>query len=218
MMHKFWICLGAATVALAACGPLNEGSTGAQVLELAATRIAGAPPVAASGLAVSQDEILSSPGKYMRVNISNINRWDTMARAGTNGPRVTWVDGSNMTLTLENGIIAATRGLPRDLIGANVSETWHAIRAGGGKARREHEFLTDLDSISTQLLQCSIAFKGPEVIERLQNTLNSVRFEEECQGEGLQFTNVYWVNDAGVILRSLQAVSPDAGYLQIDAF
>lgn len=204
--------------ALASCGPLSEGSTAAQVVGLATARIAGVPPAAPASLGVSQEQVLANPGQYMRVNIRDLNQWDTMAQAGRNGTRVTWVNARNMTLTLQGGVVVATRGLPRDLMGAEVSGTVSAIRAGGGNSQRTHEYLTNLDGISTQLLQCRIASKGPEAIERLQRTLNSVRFEEECEGEELRFTNIYWVNRAGTIIRSLQAVAPDVGYLQIDVF
>lgn len=208
----------AATLALASCGPLSKGSTAAQVVGLVTTQIAGAPPAASTDLGVSQEQVLANPGQYMRVNIRDLNQWDTMAQAARNGTRVTWVNGRNITLTMQDGIVVATRGLPRDLMGAEVSGTASAIRAGGGNAHRTHEYLTNLDGISTRLLQCRIVSKGPETIERLQKSLNTVRFDEECEGEELRFTNIYWVNRAGTIMRSLQAVAPDVGYLQIDVF
>lgn len=215
---KMKLIAAAAIAVLTACGPLSEGTTGAQIVGLATARIAGAPPAEPAGLGVSQEQVLANPGTYMRVNIRNLNQSDTFAEAGRNGARATWVNGRNISLTLEDGIIVATRGLPRDLMGAEASGTVRAIRSGGGIAQRTHEYLTDLDGISVRLLQCRIASKGPEAVERLQKSLNSVRFEEECVSENLRFTNIYWVNRSGQIIRSLQAVSPDAGYLQIDVF
>ncbi|WP_439153629.1 YjbF family lipoprotein [Yoonia sp.] len=217
-MNAKKLIYAAAAIALTACGPLAEGGTASQIVALATTQISGAPPPAPSGLDITQEQVLSNPGQYLRVNIRNIDQWDTMVQSAHNGTRVTWVNGSNISLTLEDGIMVATRGLPRDLMGADAVGTRQAIRAGGGNAQRTHEYLTDLDAISVQLLQCRIASQGPEAIERLQQTLNSVRFEEECVGGNLRFTNIYWVNARGTIIRSLQAVAPDAGYLQIDVF
>lgn len=216
---KMRYLIGAAVAfAMTACGPLSENSTATRVVGLATAKISGSPSEAPTELRIPQEEVLSSPGKYMRVNIRNTGQWDTMAQSGHNGARVTWVNGSNVSLTLENGIMVATRGLPRDLMGADASETRRAIRAGGGISQRTHEYLTNLDGISTQLLQCRIASMGPEVIERLQESLNSVRFEEKCESDSFKFTNIYWVNGTGTIIRSLQAVSIDSGYLQIDVF
>lgn len=203
---------------LAGCGPLNEGGGAGPIGQLVLSRVAGPQTATPTNQGLPQEELAANPGKYLRVNIRNQNRWDSMVRAGENGTRVTWVNPNNISMTVENGIVVATRGLPRDLMGADVSQTWAAIQAGGGNSQRTHEFLTDLDGISTELLQCRIASEVPETIERLQKTLNSVRFEEQCTGDALGFTNIYWVNRDGQMLRSLQAISPDAGYLQIDVY
>lgn len=206
-----------AILCLAACGTLREDNPGTQVAGLAGQLITGQTGARAAVL-VSQEEILSNPGKYMRVNIRDLDRWDTMVEAARNGSKVTWVDSENNSITLENGVIVATRGLPRDLMGADTAQVWAAIRAGGGNAQRTHDFLTDQDQISQQLLQCRIAQQGSDTVRRLGQTLDATRFEEKCAGEGLQLTNIYWVNRSGLLLRSLQAISPDAGYLQIDVF
>ena len=134
------------------------------------------------------------------------------------GSKVTWVDSENNSITLENGVIVATRGLPRDLMGADTAQVWAAIRAGGGNAQRTHEFLTDGEQITQQLLQCRIVAQGSDTVRRLRQELDSRRFEETCEGDGLQLTNIYWLNRDNLLLRSLQAISPDAGYLQIDVF
>lgn len=213
------ILFGLTIAGLTACGSLGSDDSGAQVAELALGVVTGQPEEAApAGSSVTEEQILSNPGKFMRVNIRNLDSWDTMVPAATNGSRVTWVDSENNTVTLDNGIVVATRGLPRDLMGATATQTWAAIRAGGGNAQRTHEFLDDNDQIAQQLLQCSIVSKGADTVNRLSQTLNSRRFEEICTGEGLQLTNIYWLNASGRMLRSLQAVSPGAGYLQIDVF
>lgn len=213
------IFFGLALMGLTACGSLGDDGTGAQIADLAVGVVTGQsdePTPAASS--VTQEQILNSRGKFLRVNVRSLDRWDTMVPAATNGSRVTWVDSENNTVTVENGIIVATRGLPRDMMGASAAGTWAAIRAGGGNAQRTHEFLDDNDQISQQLLQCSIVFKGPDTVNRLGQTVNSRRFEEVCAGESLQLTNIYWLNGAGGLVRSLQAISPGAGYLQIDVF
>lgn len=209
---------GAALAGLTACGPLNEGGIADQLSKVATGRITGAETAAIPSTSVSREQLLANPGKYLRVNIRNYDRWDTNVQSGSNANRTTWVDSSNVSLSFENGIVVATRGLPRDLMAADVSQTWAAIRAGGGEAQRIHEFLTNMDGISRELLQCRIASQGRDTVERLTTKQNATRFEEKCTSETLQFTNIYWLNDAGAVIRSLQAVSPDAGYLQIDYF
>ena len=217
MMTMVRLMAMAAMCAAAACGPLSKGTAAAQVGALAKARVAGAPQAAAAA-GVSRAQAEAARGTTMRINIRDINRWETLSRAARNGSRITWVNGRNISVTTEGGVVTATRGLPRDLMGADVSGTAQALQNGGGNAVRTHEYLTNNDGISMELLQCRIASKGPETIESLQRTLNSVRFEEECAGENLRFTNIYWLNRNGDMIRSLQAVTPEVGYLQIDVF
>lgn len=208
--------LTVAFLAFAACGETDDNSLGMQVVGLVSGfgQEAPAQPVAS----VTEEQLLASSGQFLRVNVRDLNRWDTMVQAGNNGSRVTWIDSANISLTLEDGVVVATRGLQRDLMGADVQETARAIRNGGGDAVRKHDFLTDQDQIQTFVLQCSIEAKGSDEVRRLGQTIPVTRLEERCTSGGLSLTNIYWVNRAGVKVRSLQAISPDAGYLQIDAF
>lgn len=204
---------------LTACGSLGDDGIGAQVAEVAVGIATGQGTEAAPAPAsASQEDILSNPSNYLRVNIRNLDRWATMVPAATNGSRVTWVDSQNVTITIEDGIVVATRGTIQDLMGASADQTLAVMRAGGGDAQRTHEFLDDNDQIAQEVLQCSIASQGADTVTRFEQSLNAQKFEELCRGERLTLTNVYWINSGGKILRSLQAVSPGAGYVQIDAF
>ena len=219
IQHIKAIAVGVVVFGITACGSLTEEGTGSQVAELATGLVTGQGGDAApTTLAVTEEQIFANPGQNMRVNIRDLDRWDTMVASAQNGGRVTWVDSENNTISLDNGIVVATRGLPRDLMGAEVSQVWAAIRAGGGNAQRPHEFLTDGEQITQQLLQCRIVAQGSDTVRRLRQELDSRRFEETCEGDGLQLTNIYWLNRDNLLLRSLQAISPDAGYLQIDVF
>ena len=206
----------AAVAALGACG--QQGGSG--LLSQATQLVTGtsAPPAPRQAASVSEEELLSNPGKYIRVNIRELGAWDTLIAAGTNGNRTTWLGGLGTSVTLEDGVVVATRGLPRDLMGADAAQTVAAIRNGGGTSVRTHDFLTNQDQITQYTLECTIEVKGAEQVNRLGTSIPAVRFEELCRSEGLTLTNVYWMDASRRIVRSLQAVSPDAGYLQVDAF
>jgi hypothetical protein len=79
------------------------------------------------------------------------------------------------------------------------------------------EFLDGLDQISTQLLQCSIASGGMETLTILEKAYQTEKFEEECANESIGFTNVYWINDDGRIVKSRQLVSRGIGFVEIAA-
>lgn len=208
--------LAIVVLGLMACGETDENDIGSQVVGLIRER--QAEPAAPTQLAVTEDQLLSTRGQFLRVNIRELERWDTMVQAGANGTRTTWIDSASISLTLEDGIVVATRGLRRDLMGAQTRATAQAIRAGGGTAVRQHDFLDDQDQITTAVLDCVIEAKGADNITRLGEAIATNRFEERCSSDGLSLTNIYWVNSSRGIVRSLQAVSPDAGYLQVDVF
>ena len=205
-----------AVLALASCGSLAQSGIGARLTGLVTGQ--DAAPQAPENALVPAEEMIANPGKYMRVNIRNQGAWASLVQAAQNGDRSTWIGQSNVSMTFENGLLVATRGLPRDLMGADVSQSWTAIGNGGGTAERRQDYITDQDGISAALLQCSIVSEGTDEITRAEIAIDTTRFKETCAGETFTFSNIYWINQQGDMVRSLQAVSPDAGYLQIDVF
>lgn len=206
----------AALAGLVACGEIPANGLLGRATQMVIGVDAAAP--ARRPVTVPEEELLANPGKYIRVNIRDLGVGDTFIVAGQNGTRTTWLGGLGTSVTLDGGVVVATRGLPRDLMGANAQDTITALRGGGGTATRVHDFPTDQDQVQQITLTCDIAPKGQEQVNRLGRSINATRFEEVCRGEGLALTNVYWIDGSRRIVRSLQAVSPDAGYLQIDVF
>ncbi|SFR55555.1 Group 4 capsule polysaccharide lipoprotein gfcB, YjbF [Yoonia tamlensis] len=205
-----------AFLALASCGSLGQSGIGARITGMITGQEAA--PAAPENALVPAEEMLANPGKYVRVNIRDQGAWVSLMQVAQNGARTTWIGQSNISMTFENGLLVATRGLPRDLLGSDVTQSWDAITNGGGSAERRQDYITDQDGISAVLLQCSIESEGSEQITREAITFETTRFKEVCTGDALTFTNIYWVGRQNSIIRSLQAVSPDAGYLQIDVF
>ena len=122
-----------------------------------------------------------------------------------------------MSITLENGLLVATRGFAQGLRAASVSGVIQALVKSGGTAVRQMEYLDGLDQISTQVLQCSIASGGAETLNILDKQVSTERFDEVCVSNSLAFTNVYCISDAGSIVKSHQLVSQGVGFLQIFA-
>lgn len=207
------LCVGGLLVS---CGPLNDESLGAGFSALVKARQAGIASAAPVVEQVTLEQIAANRGKFILVTVPSTNVTLAMIQGGQNGRRSTWLSNNSMSATFENGILVATRGFPRDLMAADVSGVRAAIAAGGGNAQRIHEFLGDLDQITTEVLQCGIALHGNEAIEILGQSTNVRRYDETCLGETLGFTNIYWVTGNGAIVRSQQAVSAEVGFVRID--
>ena len=203
---------------LAGCGPLNENSAAKGfigVVQQTAARVSGQPPAAAAPV-LTRAQADANPGAFLLVTAYGGASVASLVPVSANGNRQTWISADNVTVTLENGIIAATRGFPRDLMAADLRGVRQAIAAGSGAAVRVHETLDDEDQISTEVLQCSIASDGAETIVILERSFQTRRVKETCRGENVAFTNTYWLDPDGAIRRSSQAVSPATGFLQLD--
>lgn len=199
-------------------GSLNEQSPSAGIGQMIKAQLAGRNKVAVAPAPVlTRAAADANPGAYRLMSLVGQSTEAALVPAGTNGTRVTWLSADQVSITLENGLLVATRGFAQDLMAANVSGVIQALVKSGGTAVRQMEYLDGLDQISTQVLQCSIASGGAETLNILDKQVSTERFDEVCASNSLAFTNVYWISDAGSIVKSHQLVSQAVGFLQIFA-
>ncbi|WP_237066320.1 YjbF family lipoprotein [Loktanella sp. M215] len=206
-----------ALVALAGCGSMNEGNLTGTALTAVRARLDGTPvqPVATAPV-LTRAQADANPGGFLVLNAYNGTVVTAMAAGARNGSRTTWLSAEGPSVTTQNGVLVATRGFPRDLMAADVDGVMRALIAGGGSATRVHEILSDTDQIETLTFACSLASQGRETIGILGRQIATERFDETCQSDMLAFTNKYWIDDSGVMVRSLQAIAPESGYIQLD--
>ena len=196
----------------ASCGPLNRGSPVRGAVDLAIDKIRGVEeeeaPLVTPEL-VNADEILF-------VTLRRQGALIPMTKATTVGDVDTWVSGGGATLALENGVLVASRGLGFDLSGVDPIGTVAAIRAGGGSSQRTHGFLNNLDQIDTFSMSCQVSDVGEEEVELPRGPMTLNKFEESCRGQRLVFKNEYWASEEGEIVRSLQMLSPQLGFVLLE--
>ena len=204
-------------VVLVGCGSLNKQSPAVSVTQMMKMRL-DARSVQASEAAspvLTRAAADASKGAFLLMTLANSEATAALVTAGTNGNRVTWVSADQISVTLEFGLLVATRGFTQDLMATDVSQVIKALVSSGGTAVRTVEFLDGLDQISTELLQCSIASDGVETLIILEKDYNTEKFNEVCTNETFKFTNVYWINDLGRIVQSRQLVSRAIGFVEI---
>lgn len=203
-------------IGLGACGTLNEDSPSRGISEMVKARLAArkgpaTPPPPALTRAVAD----AHPGAFRIMSLVGQSSEASLVPAGSNGARVTWLSADQVSITLENGLLVATRGFVQDLMAADVSGVIQALITSGGTAVRRIEFLDGLDQISTEVLQCRIASGGSETLNILEKSVPTEKFNEDCESKTLRFTNVYWISDDGIIVKSHQLISSGVGFLQI---
>lgn len=216
--NAYGLCI-AALIGLGACGSLNEQSPSAGIGQMIKARLAGggaetsAPPAPVLTRAAAD----ANPGAFRLMSLVGQPSQAALVPAGTNGTKVTWISADQVSITLDNGLLVATRGFAQDLMASDISGVIQALVSSGGTAQRQMEYLDGLDQISGQVLQCSIASGGTETLTILEKEVATERFDEVCTSNSLSFTNVYWISDAGSIVKSHQLVSQGVGFLQIIA-
>jgi len=137
------------------------------------------------------------------------------------GEIVVWRTEDNITLSLRNGVLIATRGLGDDLLSSDV-----AIRAGApgpaGSGARRWQILA-LDNKAVNLSgACELRDLGPETIEIVGARHPTRHLQERCEVAGPDgrpggsIVNDYWIDSRrGLVWQSRQWVSPEVGYLRL---
>jgi hypothetical protein len=198
------LILGAALIALAACG--NDSSkpkVGATALQRVMDRVKGgrdAPqptPTADQLRAAVTPEFRAQTGNAplllassTRLPVSSI-----MVMAGENAGVRTYFAPDGISFSLRQGVLIASRGLGTDLMRADVSQVLPRVQAGEGFAVRVHHYLDGENQTVERRFTCSYTTQGAEVVE-------------SCSGGETSFENRYFLNDNGEIAVSIQWVSP----------
>lgn len=197
---------------LAGCG----GGAGVTVaLQSAIAPLVGtqAAPAAASA-AASAPAARVDPATSRRVEIAALGLSGTARQVIDNGVSKSFSGPAGFTYTLRDGMLVSTRGLGPDLMAADARQSRAALRAGGGQAVRVHETLDGLDRIERAEFNCTVSLQGTETVNLGTRQVSARRFDEECRGTGLIFTNYYWLDAAGEIVSSRQFVSQSVAYLR----
>jgi hypothetical protein len=129
-----------------------------------------------------------------------------------NGDTIIWKSADNVTLTLRDGALVASRGYGFDLMSAEAPE----VRGGQGEVVRDHYYLGGDELIHRHRYFCDLSSPGSErvVVTSVASTARVVL--EDCEGEGQRFQNRYWIEPGGFIRKSVQWLGPENGSFQIE--
>lgn len=131
-----------------------------------------------------------------------------LAHVGSNQGVETWMSADRITVSVEQGVVVATRGLGHDLMAGDAKNTLAAISgAQTGVYRRQMRYLTADNHTTYVTAGCSMSSPGSDNVQGRMLR----RFEESCQARNSKFTNRYWVDGSGKVLASEFWVSPQIG-------
>ncbi|MEJ8562005.1 YjbF family lipoprotein [Yoonia sp. GPGPB17] len=126
-----------------------------------------------------------------------------LSLVNTNQGVETYLTADGVSISLQDGLVVATRGFGFDLMTADVSEVAARLRHDMGNAVRIHRYLDGENQIIAQSFRCDLQFH------------DALSATETCKSSKVSFTNSYTFNESGRITESKQWVSPEIGLLEV---
>jgi len=156
----------------------------------------------------SKSEILLA--KINRLGVVNI-----FQKTVQNGTRKTYRSPAGFSITLDQGLITATRGLGYDLMaqGTDISvKSMFSNRTNKDPYKRRFRYLNTDNKLETTLFICLMSYQGQETINIVGKNYTTGKYSEKCQSETTHFENQYWVDRNRItIWKSTQRIHPVLG-------
>lgn len=127
----------------------------------------------------------------------------------------TWLGADGATLTLQKGILKASRGLGDDMMGSTSSmPPWSKIKTKTQMYTRELHYVTGNNKISRRVFKCQIQKSGSEeIIEIWDVKFPVTKFEERCANAYFEIENTYYLDNQKIVRKSNQYHSDTIGYI-----
>lgn len=204
-----------ALLVLAACG----SETGVNDdLALAKRRLAlvlGGGAAAGGGLPPLSRALFDSIGKpLLKVTLVEKDVTAVLGLVAQNGNAVTWATADNITLSLRDGVIVASRGLVDDLMSASVPSL-RELAGGIGVVQRQHFMLQGGEREVMAAFDCSLALKGTESLTLYDIGYSVRHVVETCKGPSATFRNEYWLEAGGKMRQSRQWIGKQVGFVEL---
>jgi len=133
------------------------------------------------------------------------------------GTVVTWQTSENASMSLDRGVVVSTRGFGDDLMGADAGQSIAAVSGGAGDwSPRINSYMNGEYQSYFMTFECRRSGSRSDQITVGNRLVPVARITETCVNDERQIENQYWRNSNGVMLKSLQWISPGVGYMEIE--
>ena len=134
------------------------------------------------------------------------------------GDGKTWWGADGATITLNKGVLKASRGMGDDLMGSSSSmPPWSKIKKKNEHYSREIGHIAGNNKISKRVFNCNIEkTSSTEIVKIWDINFKVDKFEESCSDGSLTLKNVYQVDSKGIVRRSTQYHSETIGSILIE--
>ena len=166
---------------------------------------------------INRDQIDAANIPILFVELAS-GRNGTLVPYPGQGVGQTWLGADGATVTLDRGVLKASRGMGDDLMGSNsFMPEWSTINQKTEIYRRELIHITGNNKIANRVLSCHVEkSSGEELLKIWDINFKVVKFEEHCSNDELAFKNIYHVDNQEIVRSSLQYHSLTLGSILIE--
>ena len=141
----------------------------------------------------------------------------TMTQYPGEGVGQTWLGVDGSTVTLDQGMLKATRGVGDDLMGSKIFREINWKNPSDAPYTRKLAYLREDNQTRAFEYECHLTdMEQYETIEVFDAKFRVRRIEETCLGDSSQFVNDYRVDASGLVRTSRQYHGEKIGYMTIE--
>jgi hypothetical protein len=206
-------------LALSACGNSPELETGeTKVLKIIKDKMdapSGATAYIDARKLVSR-EILDGVGVPILFVEIDRGQNGTLSQYPGEGIGQTWLAVDGSTVTLDNGLLKATRGMGDDLMGSDISHEINWSDFEDVSYERRMAYLRFDNKMIIIEYSCTLTdMKNLETINLFDADFSVNHVRETCRGASGSFVNDYYIDTNGLMRNSRQYHGAKIGYMTI---
>ena len=154
----------------------------------------------------------------LRVSLPSTGAVAALAPVAQNSDVTVWQTLDGITLSFRRGVLVATRGLGDDLMSADVEGDINLLRSRGGDGYYPHirSHLDGEDRTVFRSYQCRRTGQAPTSVKVANQVMSARRIEVLCVSRGDKFTNIFWLDGTGRVIKSRQWVSTAVQYMETE--
>ena len=223
MKLKIGICLGFILLLLAACSSKIDSSQDMLVIEqlkLIFNKNEVTERIDPRKV-ITRSMIDESNIPLILIELLNGDQIATLSAFPGNTLNEVWLSADGRTVTTQNGMLIATRGMSYDLMGADVGAARSLLeKTITGKIElnyfRAYKYLAADNQEKIIEVSCVFSKESQETIFVFEKPYKTLRVSENCESGSLQFKNTYWVEKNGMIRKSQQWHGQNIGLILIE--
>ena len=163
---------------------------------------------------LSRDKIDSFKSPILYVELDS-GQNGTLTLYPGQGVAQTWIGADGATITLDGGVLKASRGMGDDLMGSSSSmPPWVTIKNEEANYLRKLHYLTGNNKISLITWDCKIKkHNRKETLVVWEVKFTVTKYLENCLNNEKIITNIYYLDKKNIVRKSLQYHSETVGHI-----